>query len=280
MTISEISRDTLQDVQGLPDTRGIALDEVGVEGVRYPLLISDALGNKRETVATVTMSVSLADHVKGAHLSRFIDVLHAWRDQLGSQAVTLMADDLRQRMGSATARVTLTFPYFLERHAPVTGIASFMDYTCTLTAAANDLGEELNLGVKVPVTSVCPCSKAISDRGAHNQRGWITIDAKPRTPATGLWFDDLIDVAESAGSSPVYALLKRPDERHVTMAGYDNPVFVEDMIRTVAGALHGDPRIAAYRVRVVNDESIHNHAAYAQIPWTAAAATVAEAGDD
>ncbi|MFI9644012.1 GTP cyclohydrolase FolE2 [Micromonospora sp. NPDC051925] len=273
MTISEIRGDSLQDVQALPDTRGIALDEVGVEGLRYPLLISDARGNKRETVATVTMSVSLADHVKGAHLSRFVDVLHTWRDRLSSQAVTLMADDLRQRMGCATARVALTFPYFLERLAPVTGIASFMDYTCTLTAAASDRGDEVVLAVKVPVTSVCPCSKAISDRGAHNQRGWVTIDARPHTPATGLWFDHLIDIAEAAGSSPVYALLKRPDERHVTMAGYDNPVFVEDMIRTVAGALVHDVRIAEYRIRVVNDESIHNHAAYAQIPWTLTATT-------
>ncbi|MFI5898488.1 GTP cyclohydrolase FolE2 [Actinoplanes sp. NPDC051513] len=273
MTISEIKADSLQDVQALPDTRGIALDEVGVEGLRYPLLISDADGKKRETVATVTMSVSLADDVKGAHLSRFVDVLHAWRDELGSQAVALMADDLRQRMGSATARVALTFPYFLERLAPVTGIASFMDYTCTLTAVSNDRSDELVLGVKVPVTSVCPCSKAISDRGAHNQRGWVTIDARPRTAATGLWFDDLIDIAEAAGSSPLYALLKRPDERHVTMAGYDKPVFVEDMIRSVAEALGHDVRIAEYRIRVVNDESIHNHAAYAQIPWTPTTST-------
>lgn len=280
MTISEVRRDALQDVQGLPDTRGIALDEVGVEGLRYPLIIADGLGNKRETVATVTMSVSVAHHVKGAHLSRFVDVLHAWRERLGSEAATVMAADLRQRMGSTTARVTLAFPYFLQRHAPVTGIASFMDYTCTLSAAVNERGEQLELGVKVPVTSVCPCSKAISDRGAHNQRGWVSIDARPRFSTTGLWFDDLIDVAESAGSSPVYALLKRPDERHVTMAGYDNPVFVEDMIRTVAGALDRDARIGSYRVRVVNDESIHNHAAYAQIPWTITTAAAPEHGDD
>jgi GTP cyclohydrolase I len=121
--------------------------------------------------------------------------------------------------------------------------------------------------VRVPVTSVCPCSKAISDRGAHNQRGWVTIEARPSDPTAEVWFDDLIAIAESAGSSPVYALLKRPDERHVTMAGYDNPVFVEDMARTVAQALSKDPRIAGFAVRVVNDESIHNHAAYAHIPW-------------
>lgn len=258
----------LQDVQALPDTRGIALDEVGIEDLRYPLLVADGQGGKREVVATVTMSVSLDAHTKGAHLSRFIDVLHSWRDQLGPDTALGMVDDLRQRMGSATAQARLAFPYFLERRAPVTGIASFMDYACALTVVAEGDRRDLVQQVRVPVTSVCPCSKAISDRGAHNQRGWVTIDARPCDPGSDLWFDDLIAIAEAAGSSPVYALLKRPDERHVTMAGYDNPVFVEDMARTVAQALSRDARVAAFKVRVVNDESIHNHAAYAQIPWT------------
>lgn len=259
----------LPDLQSHPDTRGIPLDEVGVEGLRYPLLVGDGQGGKRETVATATMSVSLAADVKGTHLSRFIDVLHAWRDQLGADTALGMADDLRLRMGSATARVHLAFPYFLERAAPVTGAVAFVDYACAITVTATDDGHELVLQACVPVTSVCPCSKAISDRGAHNQRGRITIEAHPTTLDSSLWFDDLIDAAEAAGSSPVYALLKRPDERFVTMAGYDNPVFVEDMARAVAQALHGHPQVAAFRVRVVNDESIHNHAAYAQLPWTA-----------
>lgn len=258
----------LQDVQALPDTRGIALDEVGIEGLRYPLLVPDGQGAKREVVAAVDMSVNLSPQNKGAHLSRFIDVLHQWRDQLGPDSIIGMVDDLRERMGTTVGRVRLEFPYFLERHAPVTGIASFMDYACAMSATATDASHELLLQARVPVTSVCPCSKAISDRGAHNQRGYITIDARPSTPTTDLWFDDLIDIAEAAGSSPVYALLKRPDERHVTMAGYDNPVFVEDMARTVAQALDQEPRVAAFGVHVVNDESIHNHAAYARVPFT------------
>lgn len=260
----------LQDVQALPDTRGIALDEVGIEDLHYPLLIADGQGGKREVVATVTMSVSLDADAKGAHLSRFVEVLHGWRDQLGPETAIGMVDDLRQRMGTTTARVQLTFPYFLERRAPVTGIASFMDYACTLAVTVTDNGPDVVQQVRVPVTSVCPCSKAISDRGAHNQRGWVTIEIRPGDPAGEVWFDDLIATAESAGSSPVYALLKRPDERHVTMAGYDNPVFVEDMARTIALALRQDSRIATFAVRVVNDESIHNHAAYARIPWTPA----------
>jgi GTP cyclohydrolase IB len=171
-------------------------------------------------------------------------------------------------MNSTVGRVRLEFPYFLERLAPVTGIASFMDYVCAITASASGSDRDLLLRVRVPVTSVCPCSKAISDRGAHNQRGYVTIEVRPSALTGDLWFDDLIGIAEAAGSSPVYALLKRPDERHVTMAGYDKPVFVEDMARTVAQALQHDGRIAAFGVRVVNDESIHNHAAYAHLPFT------------
>jgi len=261
----------LPDVQAFPDGRGVALDEVGIEDLRYPLLVPDGQGGKRETVATVTMSISLEAPTKGAHLSRFVDVLHSWRDQLGPDTALGMVDDLRQRMGSVTASVRLVFPYFLERRAPVTGAAAFVDYACAMTATAAGSQRSLVLQARVPVTSVCPCSKAISDRGAHNQRGQVTIDARPTDPCD-LWFDDLIDVAEAAASSPVYALLKRPDERHVTMAGYDNPVFVEDMARNVALALGNDPRVAAYKVRVVNDESIHNHAAYAQLGWTAGVA--------
>lgn len=268
MTVYDAPRGILRDVQASPDSRGIPLDEVGVEGLRYPILVPDGQGAKRETVATVAMSVSLDGDVKGAHLSRFVEVLHAWRDQLSAESAMMMADDLRGRMRTSTARVQLNFPYFLERPAPVTGIMSFMDYACTVAVTATDAGNDLQLGVRVPVTSVCPCSKAISDRGAHNQRGWVTLDVSPSASVNDVWFDDLISVAESAGSSPVYAILKRPDERHVTMAGYDNPVFVEDMARTVAQAMTRDHRIAAYRVRVVNDESIHNHAAYAGIPWT------------
>jgi GTP cyclohydrolase IB len=227
----------LQDVQALPDTRGIALSEVGIEGLSYPLLVPDGQGGKREVVAAVSMSVDLASHVKGAHLSRFVEVLHAWRDQLGHDTITGFVDDLRQRMGTTVGRVRLEFPYFLERQAPITGIASFMNYACAITVTGTDAGHELLLQVRAAVTSVCPCSQAISDRGAHNQRSYITIDARPSEPVGELWFDDLIDIAEAAGSSPVYALLKRPDERHVTMAAYDNPVFVEDMARTVAQAL-------------------------------------------
>ncbi|GII65342.1 GTP cyclohydrolase FolE2 [Sphaerisporangium krabiense] len=253
----------LEDVQTTPDSRGIGLDEVGIEGLRYPILVADGQGAKRETVATAAMSVTLGPGVKGAHLSRFIEVLHGARDQLTFATAAALAEDLRRHMGSSSARV-LAFPYFLEREAPVTRSRAYVEYTCAVTATSSDADAQSVLSVEVPVTSVCPCSKAISDRGAHNQRGHITIEIKP----SDLWFDELIDIAESAASSPVYALLKRPDERHVTMAGYDNPVFVEDMVRNVCLVLAASNRIATYRVRAANDESIHNHAAYAAVSWT------------
>ncbi|GIH51973.1 GTP cyclohydrolase I [Microbispora rosea] len=258
----------LEDVQASPDTRGISLDEVGIEGLRYPVLVADGQGAKRETVATASMSVSLGPEVKGAHLSRFIEVLHNAREQLTPHSAAGLADDLRQHMGSPSARVHLTFPYFLEREAPVTRARAYVEYSCAVAAVSRGNGTAVTLSVEVPVTSVCPCSKAISDRGAHNQRGHITIDIKPADHPTDLWFDELISLAEGAASSPVYALLKRPDERHVTMAGYDNPVFVEDMVRNVCLALDVADRVASYRVRAVNDESIHNHAAYAAVSWT------------
>jgi GTP cyclohydrolase IB len=258
----------LVDVQALPDQRGIPLETVGVDGLRYPVLVGDGVGGKRDTVATMTMTVDLAAETKGVHLSRFVEVLHAWRDQLDAVSIALMADDLRQRMGSQTATVSAAFLYFRERHAPVTGAASFMDYPCTVAACTGPRGNKVSLRAEVAVTSVCPCSKAISDYGAHNQRGQVTIDVDLAGPDTGLWFDDLIRIAESSGSAPLYALLKRPDERHVTMTAYDNPVFVEDMARTVVAAFRDDPRISGGQVRVVNDESIHNHAAFAKAAWT------------
>jgi GTP cyclohydrolase IB len=258
---------TLPDVQGRPDERGVHLDSVGIEGLRYPVLISDGQGGKRDTVATITMTVDVAADVKGAHLSRFVEVLHAWRDQLAPDTMRMMASDLRERMGSNRATIKVAFTYFLERLAPATGAASFMDYQCAVTATAGYGTDGLSLQTEVAVTSVCPCSKAISDRGAHNQRGRVTIDVDLSENADELWFDQLIDVAESCGSSPLYPLLKRPDERHVTMAAFDNPVFVEDMARSVVLALRGDSRITRGRVRVVNDESIHNHAAFAQVSW-------------
>lgn len=271
----------LEDVQSRADNRQLPIDEVGITGIRYPVAVLERESGKQETVAQVAMSVDLRPDVKGAHLSRFVEVLHDCAGEISPASIPLILNALRERLGARTAGIEISFPYFLRRRAPVTGSAAYMDYQCRVTGRlAEDL--EVIVAVVVPVTSVCPCSKAISDYGAHNQRSHITIEActcGDATTPTALWVEELIDVAEAAASSPVFPLLKRPDERHVTMHAHDNPVFVEDMAREVARALSSDARIAWFSVEATSDESIHNHQAFARvrsqslaaaaIPWDA-----------
>jgi GTP cyclohydrolase I len=259
----------LEDVQDRLDSRHLPIDEVGISGIRYPVSVLERESGKQDTVAQVSMSVDLRPAVKGAHLSRFVEVLHDCAGEISPGSIPLILQALRERLGSRTASIEVSFPYFLRRQAPVTGLAAFMDYQCRITGRLED-DLRVIVAVVVPVTSVCPCSKAISDYGAHNQRSHITIEAgtcsDASTPAL-LWVEDLIGVAEAAGSSPVFPLLKRPDERHVTMRAHDNPVFVEDMAREAARALSSDPRIAWFSVEAASEESIHNHQAFARI-WS------------
>ena len=267
----------LADVQASRDGRNLALDEVGIAGIRYPVAVADREHGKQDTVAEVSMSVDLPAGVKGAHLSRFVEILHETAGEITLQAVPAILEATRARLGAGRARLKVTFPLFLRRTAPVTGAAALMDYQCWLEGQADDTGPRVTLGVRVPVTSVCPCSKAISDYGAHNQRSAITIQVRPRDedglPA-GIWAEELIEAAEAAASSPVFPLLKRPDERHVTMSAHDHPVFVEDMARAVAETLGRDERIAWYAVEAVSEESIHNHAAFARIQSPASPAAL------
>jgi GTP cyclohydrolase IB len=268
----------LEDVQGRPDHRGIAIEEVGISGLRYPISVRDRSLAKQETVASISMTVGVAAEMKGAHLSRFLEVLEAHSREITQRTLPSLLTDLQRRLESSSSRVELTFPYFLPRSAPVTGSTALMDYTCSIVAEAEGRSTQVQTSVRVPVSSVCPCSKAISDYGAHNQRGYITITVVPCSveldEAEFIWFDELIDLAEAASSSPVYPLLKRGDERHVTMAAYDNPVFVEDMVRGVASVLSNDARVKSFVVEAVNDESIHNHAAFARISWPQRTTTI------
>jgi GTP cyclohydrolase IB len=259
----------LEDVQSRPDDRLIPIDEVGIMGIRYPVAVFDRERGKQDTIADVSMSVDLRPEVKGAHLSRFVEVLHDSAGDITPQALPAVLQALRQRLQAERARVEFCFSYFLRRAAPVTGAAALMDYRCTLSGELNRTGVQVVLGARVPVTSVCPCSKAISDYGAHNQRAHITIHAAlcggdDGQPAD-VWVEDLIEAAEAAASSPVFPLLKRPDERHVTMHAHDQPVFVEDMVRSTAQALKRDKRINWFRVEAASDESIHNHGAFARL---------------
>ena len=258
----------LEDVQGRLDDRQLPIGRVGISGLRYPAVVWDRENGSQATVAEVSMSVDLRADVKGAHLSRFVEVLEDSGVTLSPQAMPVILGNLRQRLAARRAEFSADFPYFMRKSAPVTGATARMDYQCRLSARGDDSTTVTTVGVRVPVTSVCPCSKAISDYGAHNQRGYITVRVRPRDEDEGpvaVWAEDLIQVAEASASSPVFPLLKRPDERYVTMQAHDHPVFVEDMVRAAAVALSGDDRMTWFSVEAVNDESIHNHAAFARI---------------
>lgn len=262
----------LEDVQNHPDGRNIPLDQVGVGDLRHPIRVLDRERGTQDTVATFSMSVSLPHHVKGTHMSRFLEVLNEHRGEVTMRTLPGILESLKERLDAAGARIEVSFPYFLEREAPVSGATGLMDYECSFVGELLD-GEEADfiLGVKVPVTTLCPCSKAISDYGAHNQRGYVEIEIRSQRAEDGLpeviWIEELVKAAESSASAPVYPVLKRTDERYVTMQAHDNPTFVEDVVRNIAIQLMEDDRVAWFKVRVENQESIHNHNAFAHVEW-------------
>jgi len=262
----------MKDIQGLPDTRELDIDQVGVCDISYPIVVLDKGHERQRTIGRFTMSVLLPKHFKGTHMSRFIEILGAHRGEITMRTLPAILEVLRTRLDANAARIEVKFPYFLERSAPVSQAKALMDYECSFVGESRRNERIFTLGVRVPVTSLCPCSKAISDYGAHNQRGWVTMETKSTVASDGspsiIWIEELVDLAERSASAPVYALLKRADERHVTMQAYDNPVFVEDIVRNVAQSLKADDRVAWFRVHVLNQESIHNHGAFAQLEWT------------
>jgi GTP cyclohydrolase I len=261
----------MEDVQNQRDGRCIPLDRVGVAELRYPIVVLDRYHRKQHTVSVLSMSVNLPHEFKGTHMSRFIEILNRHRGEITMRTIPQLLSDLRRALDAESAHFEACFPYFIERKAPVSGATAVMDYECSFNAVANGASNNFIFGVRVPVTSLCPCSKAISDYGAHNQRGFITIRVRTQQDVQGnyemVWFEELIDIAERSASAPVYPLLKRVDERHVTMQAFDNPVFVEDMVRNVAVALQDDTRIEWFNIHAVNQESIHNHGAFADLQW-------------
>ena len=270
---SDPERQFVEDVQNRRDERNIPIDQVGISDLRYPIAVLDRAHGQQHTVASVSMAVNLPHHFKGTHMSRFIEILNEHHGEMTMRTIPAMLAKLKARLDAESARVEVRFPYFVERAAPVTGVRALMDYECRFVGEANGTLHDFVLSVRVPVTSLCPCSKEISAYGAHNQRGHITIDVRSMPTTTEshdvhlIWIEELIEIAEQSASAPVYPLLKRPDERHVTMEAYDNPVFVEDMVRNVAVRLQADPRIAWFSAHAVNFESIHNHNAFARIEW-------------
>lgn len=260
----------MEDVQNRRDHREIPIDRVGVTNLRYPIIVWDRENEKQSTVATLSLSVHLPHHFKGTHMSRFLEVLNDYRGEFTIRTLPEIVDTLKERLESEAAHLEVRFPYFIEKKAPVTQRVSLLDVEGYFHGVSTADGDDFILGVTVPVTSLCPCSKEISEYGAHNQRSFITIEVRMMSMDTNdfIWMEELIDVAESAASAPLYPLLKRPDERHVTMEAYDNPAFVEDIARNVAQSLMDDTRVAWFKVTCVNQESIHNHDAFSEISWT------------
>ncbi len=251
----------MPDVQSSDDARRVAIDKVGVKDVTYPITLCTPAGGEQTTVASINMYVSLPHHKKGTHMSRFLEVLNQHARPLTPSCFGTVARAIKERLDAETAHLEISFPYFIEKKAPVTGTPGLMDYKVTFTASSNSV-EDFVMGVKAPAGSLCPCSKEISAYGAHNQR--CEIEARVRFVGS-LWIEDLVKHLEAAASVPVFAVLKRPDEKYVTEAAYDNPKFVEDIVRDLALSLNADERITWYSINSENFESIHNHNAYAQI---------------
>lgn len=251
------------DVQRQEDNRQIDINKVGVKGITYPIIVLDRANTQQATVATISMYVDLPHHFKGTHMSRFIEILNAYRGEMTVNRMPDLLQEMRQRLEAETAHVELEFPYFMEKEAPVSRARSLMDYRCLF---AGSLAAELDfvLGVQVPITSLCPCSKEISKYGAHNQRSRVTVKVRYEG---FVWLEELIQLVEESGSSELYSLLKREDEKHLTERAYENPVFVEDLVRNVALRLRNDSRIFWFLVEAENFESIHNHSAYAFIEY-------------
>lgn len=258
----------LPDIQATPDTRGIAIDQVGVSDLRYPIRVTDHEGNPFPTVATISMSVHLPHQFKGTHMSRFLEVLATHEGEVTSRTLPNILHDLKRQLHAEEAHIEVAFTYFVTKHAPVSGAPAKVGCDCVFMGTSNGSRDDLVLRVTVPVTTLCPCSKEISDYGAHNQRGYVTLEVRPKHKRGGcelILIEELIEIAEKSGSAPVYALLKRTDERHVTMQAYENPVFVEDVVRNAAALLRADHRVASFTVKAVNHESIHDHNAFAVI---------------
>ena len=252
----------IPDVQGTPDTRNIAIDKVGIKGIRHPVRVRDRSQGEQHTVATFSMYVELPHNFKGTHMSRFVAILNNHEYEITVKSFRDMLSEMTTLLEADAGYIEMSFPYFVTKASPVSGVRSLMDYEVNLIGRISRGMPRIEVQVVVPVTSLCPCSKEISDFGAHNQRSHVTVRAATRG---WLWIEELINIVESEASCELFGLLKRPDEKYVTERAYENPKFVEDMVRDVARRLNEEERIISYVVEAENFESIHNHSAYALI---------------
>ncbi len=252
----------IADVQASTDLRRIPINKVGIKDIRHPIRVRDRSGGEQHTVATFSMYVDLPHNFKGTHMSRFVEILNQYEREITVESFKGMLAEITERLGARSGHIEMRFPYFISKKAPVSGVQSMLDYDVTFVGQRKDNQNCLRIKIVVPVTSLCPCSKKISDYGAHNQRSHVTVDCRTRG---FIWLEELIDVVEQEASCELYGLLKRPDEKYVTERAYDNPKFVEDMVRDIAVKFNADERVRAYTVESENFESIHNHSAYAMV---------------
>jgi len=252
----------IPDVQSSPDKRHLAIDKVGIKSIRHPIKVADKSAGVQHTIATFNMYVELPHNFKGTHMSRFVEILNTHEREISVESFESILREMVAKLESDSGYIEMSFPYFMEKSAPVSGVKSLSDYEVTFKGEIKDGEYGLEMKVIIPVTSLCPCSKKISDYGAHNQRSHVTIAAKTKEH---VWIEEIIEVAEKEASCELFGLLKRPDEKYVTERAYDNPKFVEDIVRDIATSLNAIDRISSYVVESENFESIHNHSAYAMI---------------
>ena len=260
--MNSVEKVGIPDIQSSADDRQLAIDKVGIKGLRHPLKIAEMGGSAQSTVAVLDMFVALPKHLKGTHMSRFVEILNRRVGIVSADSFKDMVHEMLVVLEAKTGSIEMSFPFFMEKEAPVSKVLSLMDYQVCFLGSVVEGDYTFSVKVVVPVKSLCPCSKEISDYGAHNQRSHVTITAELSAP---LWIEELIQIAEEEASCELYGLLKRPDEKFVTERAYDNPKFVEDLVRDVCVKLNKDSRVEGYTVESENFESIHNHSAYALV---------------
>jgi GTP cyclohydrolase IB len=252
----------IADIQSSPDDRHLPINKVGIKNIRHPVRVRDRSGGEQHTIASFNMYVNLPHNFKGTHMSRFVELLNTQEREITVASFKDILTKMTTTLNAESGHIEMNFPYFVNKTAPISGVQSLLDYEVTFIGEIFKGKAVMTIKVVVPVTSLCPCSKEISDYGAHNQRSHVTVMVKTEG---FVWIEELIDMIEEESSCEIYGLLKRPDEKYVTERAYDNPKFVEDMVRDVAARLNNDPRIIAYTLESENFESIHNHSAYALI---------------
>jgi len=251
------------DIQNQPDFRKIPIDKVGIKGLKYPVKVLDKTTGLQSTVAQISMYVDLPHQCKGTHMSRFVEILHLFRTKVSLESITNILEDMKEILGAQSSHIEITFPYFIEKQAPQTASKGLMDYTCSIMGSSNGRKQtDIVLTITVPITSVCPCSKEISEYGAHNQRGEVKVSTRFNK---FIWIEDIVEMVETRASCDIFSVLKREDEKFVTEKAYNNPKFVEDIARDVSKSLMDDENITWFSVSAENFESIHNHSAYAYI---------------